>query len=153
ENGSGDYPAAVRSQMSQFAEQAARERRGQYISFLMGDGGRLPFPDRSVGEIFMSNLLNANIGDKARHTILTEAQRVIEDEGNVVIRANWHTDVWPHDKMIDLVSNYLDVPRSVEADDREYQRLDAQYGAPSEVAAPDGYYLIAGLPWGQRKIV
>lgn len=80
-----------------------------------------------------------------RHATLAEASRVIEDTGNVVVRVNWHADIWPHDKMLDLVRNYLYVSRTVDASDPEYQRLEAQYGTPSEVPAPDGYYLIAAV--------
>jgi hypothetical protein len=142
DNRFGNYPSAVLAQASHFAGQVHAERASEHILFMVGDGRHLPLPDKSVHEVFMSNVLNADIGDEARHGMLAEAARVAEQYGSMVVRANWHTDVWPHDKMLSLVRQYFSVPRSVEADDVSYGRLETQYGKPSEVAAPDGYYII-----------
>jgi len=139
----GNYADAVESQAVLFAQGAARERAGQHISFLLGDGGKLPLPDTSVHELFMSNVLNANIHDAGRHAILCEAQRVIKKNGTVVVRANWHTDEWPQDRTVRMLRHYFYVPRSVSSGNVAYQHLDNQYGRPAEVAAPDGYCVLA----------
>jgi hypothetical protein len=146
ENPYGEYGTAVQAQSARFASQAGAERPGEHISFILGDGTAMPLPDSSTHELFMSNVLNAPIGDEARHGLLLEARRVSEPSGTMVVRANWHTDTWPPEKMAGLVGDYFYVPRVVPPDDPAYAMLETQYGAPVDVPAPEGYYLIATDP-------
>lgn len=144
ENSIGDYPDAVRLQTQHFAEQALKEKPGENILFVIGDGGQLPLPDNSVRQVFLSNVLNAPLEDEVREATLQDAGRVLPHEGSLVVRVNWHEDEWPHDKMVrKLASAGFTVARSVFHTSTEYHNLELQYGTPSEVPAPAGYYLIA----------
>lgn len=138
----GEYQSALQAELPHFHQQASGDRKN--IFFVIGDGGRLPFRTASIREIFMSNLINAPIDNDTRQAVLSESVRALEEEGSLVVRANWHTDEWPHDKMVQTLRSLgLGVSRSVEATDVEYGFLDEYYGKPSNVTAPAGYYVIA----------
>jgi hypothetical protein len=144
ENPLGAYPDAVRQASAQFADSVASERAGQHILFAASDADRLPLPTNSVREIFMSNVLNAPLESGARSDILREAGRVIEARGNLIVRVNWHQESWPAPTMAEyLKQGGFQIVRSVAATDTEYARLDSQYGVPTQIPAPEGYYLVA----------
>lgn len=144
ENAYGDYAEAVRTRSQRFAQYAASEMTGQYLTFILGDSGRLPLQDRTVRELFMSNVLNAPVEDGMRSQALDEAQRTLQTNGALVIRVNWHQDVWSLDRIIRLLDDHgFTATRSVDMTDPEYAVLESLYGIPQEVAAPSGYYLIS----------
>jgi SAM-dependent methyltransferase len=144
QNSIGTYPEAVRMQSKWFANLTKAEKAGQQIHFMLGDGMHLPFPDHSIREVFMSNVLNADVDEETRTALIKEAHRVLEKDGNIIVRINWNRGEWQLRKMVDTINeNDFHVFRSVRSSDPEYPRMEAQYGTPKQVAAPDGYYLIA----------
>lgn len=143
-NDIGEYPEAVRMKTIEFRHNAAAERPGQHILFTIGDAGHLPFSTSSVREVFMSNVINADLDNDARANILAESRRVLEASGSLILRVNWHQDIWPHDKMVGLIKDSgFRVVRSVASSEAECQSLEAQFGTPTEIKAPEGYYVIA----------
>ncbi|HSX44309.1 MAG TPA: class I SAM-dependent methyltransferase [Candidatus Saccharimonadales bacterium] len=144
ENPVATYPDAVRSESLRFVDYIEKEKSGQNIYFMLGDGQHLPFQDHSVREVFMSNILNADVDDATRNDMLNEARRVLEKDGNVIVRVNWNREEWKLRKMADAINDQgFFVFRSVRSIDPEYRSMEAQYGTPNQVAAPEGYYLIA----------
>jgi len=144
ENSLGSYPDAVRMLAKKFSEDAKNKRSDEHISFMLGDVQKLGLPSHSIREVFMSNVVNAPLDDHTRTNILHEARRLIEREGTLVLRINWHQDVWPEMIMVETLRQHGFVPiRSVSHNDPEYSHLETQYGTPTEVPAPAGYFLIA----------
>jgi SAM-dependent methyltransferase len=136
----------VLSQTKHFSQEAKDKRPGEHIHFMVADGRRLPFADKSVREVFLSNILNADadVDDDVRQQLLGEAHRVLEKDGYLVVRVNWNRDDWHVEDMDKALDEHnFGTVRTVRAEDPEYARLEAQYGTPGEVIAPEGYYLIA----------
>ncbi len=138
------YPEAVREQTEEFEDEKEVEKPGQHINFVLGEGEHLPLQERSVHEVFMANVLNADVPYNVKGDILKEVRRVLEDRGNLVVRVNWNQGLWPVSTLVELLrKSGFDVDRSVLSSDVEYARMDAQYGKPVRISAPDGYYLMA----------
>ena len=145
ENPLGEYSQAVAAETERLAA-ASSIASGKRLSFMIVDSARLPLDSGTVREAYLSNVLNAPLERAEQAEILEEVSRVLEPNGNVVTRVNWHQDKWPRAKMIELLRNAgLHVIRSVSHDESpaQYRQLELQYGTPRQVPAPEGYYLIA----------
>jgi hypothetical protein len=140
----GPYADAVVARSKQYAEYVAAKKAEEHILFMLGDAGNLPFLAGTIREVYMSNVLNADLKDGPREQLLKEAARVIGAAGSLVVRVNWHQDAWPHDKMVSyLRSSGFFVSRTVDKNEAAYLSLEEQYGTPKEVPAPAGYYVVA----------
>lgn len=141
------YGKTVRDTAARNAEIAARERPGEHTLYTLGTGSQLPVKDDSVTEILMSNVLNAPLEPGEPDQLLDEAYRSLKAAGTLVLRVNWHQDTWSHGRVYDLIKSHgFEHYHSVGPDREEYDVLDAQYGHPTNVAAPKGYYLFAYKP-------
>jgi len=139
------YPDAVRRKTARLRGEIGLIRPGEHIDFRLTDG-RLPVGNNSVREIYAANVLNAPgvIDDKLE--LLGEIRRILEPNGTVVLRVNWEQDTWPEAKTTELLrSNGFTVWQCLGRHACAYARLDEQYGAQKEVAAPPGYYVVAGV--------
>lgn len=148
ENLIAEYPDAVKIQTQSFLRETSARKQGEHIFFIMGSGENLPLPNDSVHEIFMSNVVNAELNPEAASGILHEARRVIEKgpayPGTLVLKVNWNRSDWTIDKMVSFLGeNGFLVFRSVRGSDVEYERMESQYGTAVQVPAPRGYYLLA----------
>lgn len=144
ENSLGEYAAAVLQLAAGFEHTKQSQQIKDNIYLIIGDAQELPIASGSVREVFMSNILNAPLESSTKTKMLEQARRAMGENGVLVLRANWHTNVWPINKTLGLLrKNDFYAFRGIEAGDPEYQSLELQYGSPGQVIAPDGYYVLA----------
>jgi hypothetical protein len=139
------YPEAVRAESVAFAQRVNAERPGQHIVFAFGEGNRLPLGARTVREVFAANIVNTSaISNTIKRATLADIYRVLEPNGRLVLKVNWHQDEWPVDVMTQfLADNGFSVRKVIAPDHKGYRLLESEYGTQQKVAAPEGYYLIA----------
>lgn len=144
-NAHGQYADAVKTHAHLFAQRVNAERPGQNIAFVIGDGSRLPLRRSSVREVFMANLLNATaIANTTKNAILADVDRVLEPNGRLVVKVNWHQDAWPLEATKQLLAeNGFSVRKVIDSRQSAHALLEAEYGTQQEIEAPEGYYLIA----------
>lgn len=140
----GDYGQQVQRKLAALATKMASERPGERIAFIEGDGKQLPLADDSVKEVYMANILTAPQRPSDRRKLLSEAYRVLEDDGTAVVKVTWDAWMWPKDEVAKWVEKAsLNVSMVAEAGTDEYTALEKTYGA-SEGQGDDGYYIVAG---------
>jgi len=138
------YPDAVRRKTAMLRSEIGRLRPDEHIEFCLTDG-KLPFDDDSVREVYAANVLNAPGDIEDKLDLLREIRRVLEPDGAVIARVNWEQDAWPSVKTSELLTDSgFVVWQCLDYRACAYSRLDEQYGLQQEVAAPPGYYVIAG---------
>jgi hypothetical protein len=138
------YPNAVRTEATQFTRAAQVERPDEHIVFVIGAGDCLPVGSITVREVIMANVLNADIELGTKQAILQEALRIMDKDGYLVVKVNWHCDEWPPSAMAQLAADNGFIVRSItQHGSHQYDVLERTYGKPQLVEAPDGYYLVA----------
>lgn len=135
----------------------ASGREDENIAFVNADGTNLPFADDVVHEVLMSDLLNSDLDRQnkrpgqerteiiasVRNTLITEAYRVLEPNGTLVLRNESMTDDWTISIMRDLEAHGFMVEKRVDKDsgslDSEFKKLEQIYGKQPLIAS----YMIA----------
>lgn len=139
----GDYGRQVRNSLASLAVETSVERPGERITFIEGDGKHLPIADGSVREVYMANVLTAPQRPSERRKILSEARRVLEEDGTAVVKVTWDTWMWPKDEVAGWMEKAgLKISNVAEAGTDEYTDLEKIYGASHEQNG-DSYYIVA----------
>lgn len=140
----GDYGRQVQNQLATLATRMTVERPNEHITFLEGDGKQLPLPDGSAKEVYIANVLTAPQRLSYRRRLLSEASRILQDDGEAVVKVTWDAWMWPKDEVTGWIENAgLKVSLVAEAGTKAYAELEDIYGVSQEQSS-ESYYIVAG---------
>jgi hypothetical protein len=140
----GGYGRQVQNQLAVLATKMAVERPDEQIVFMEGNGKHLPLADHSVKEVYMANVLTAPQRPSYRRRLLSEASRVLQDDGSIVVKVSWDAWMWPKDEVTGWMNSVgLKVASVAAAGTEEYAALEQTYGI-SQHQSSQSYYIVGG---------
>lgn len=131
-------------------------RPGEAINTMAADGEHLPLGNETVDEVFMSDVLGAQLSPESMINLTGEVARVLRSGGILIVRETITPEAVPIDGMEPLFNHFgLQVTEHIQGLDNErYRELQDRYGVSvNELAPPAGsdeefypenmYYVVA----------
>jgi hypothetical protein len=115
-----------------------QQRTGESIHFLVADAHQLPFPDQSISEVFMSNVIGSQLGYGSVSKILINIERVLSQDGHLVIRETM-TPQWSFEDDLEdnLKQHGFQITEMAKFGTDRYNEYLNTYGATREDIDPD----------------
>lgn len=123
-------------------------RPGENIDFMVADGQQLPFPDSSITEVYMGNVVGSQMLDSEVGNLLQEVSRVVRAGGMLMLRE----DITPQhvpDNLTDLLHGvgFGNIAQHMRGSN-EHTMLQGRYGvSPGDLEdhafTGEHYFLVA----------